>query len=1554
MTEHFARPVARLRDGRDRVRGAGFLVGDRHVVTCAHVVDDALNRDRGTQDRPAKTIRLDLPFHAREPVEGTVVAWFPYRDDDTLIDDPVADIAVLALNAPSSGGVAPERARKTADLGEQGFVTFGFPDGFDKGTEASGVLLSADAGQWLQVRDTQSHGHFIKAGFSGAPVFLKQTLELIGMVGAVDRDTSRRLGFVIPMEVLERAWPLLARPYKGLSAFTEDDAALFFGREAVTEEIRRKVDRKPFVTVVGPSGSGKSSVVMAGLVPALRRSGSWAIASCRPGRSPLYELAYGLVPLIEPDASTPASIMKVAEDWHDRLSTDPARILQVAEAVTRAHPRIDRLLIVIDQLEELFTLHDPARNQDEAGAEGPPTTDWQRAFIAVLAAIGAQAMQPAPPVQAVTTLRADFVGRALEHRQVADLLRDADVKLGPMTDAELADAVARPAARYGVDFEDGLRDRIFAAVHGQAGSLPLLEFALDRLWRRQQDGRLTKDAYEAIGGVEGALADHAEETFRSLGETDQDRLRRVMGRLVRLARPGEQGEDTRAVATQAEIGETDWALVPALADARLVVTGRDPGSQAETVEVIHEALTRSSPRLRGWLDADREFGLWRQRLGHDLDRYAEDDPDTLLRGSVLGEAKGWLDTRGHDLNARERRFIAASVDARRREEEKKEQDRRERERSNGRWLRRVTAALAIALIALAGAAWFALEARLERDRAEEARGIALARQLAGQAQELALLSRGSEWAESAAALAVESWGLLRSATAHEAARTSVRNLPIARIEHNDAVSQIAFSPDGALLATASGDGTARLVHTADGSELARVEHDHGIRGIVFSPNGQLLATRSRDGTACLVRTADGSQLACVEHDDDVWQIAFSPDGALLATASGDGTARLVHTADGSEFARVEHDDDVWQIAFSPDGALLATRSRDGTARLVNTADGTEIARVEHDDTVWEIAFGPDGALLATASGDGTVRLVRTADGTEIARVEHDDTVWQIAFSPIRPLLATGSADGTVRLLHTVDGTELARVEHDSSISQIAFSPNGPLLATRSRDGTVRLVRTVDGTELARVDRDSSISQIAFSPDGSLLASASNEGTARLVRTADGTEAARVEHDSSISQIAFSPNGVLLATASDDRTVRLVRVVDGPEVARVDHEEPIVRIAFSPDGTLLATGSGAGMARLVRTANVEEEVARFENGNFVWQTAFSPDGHLLAMAGQNGTALLVRTFDGTEIARVEHDEGFRQIAFSPDGDLLAAASDDGTAHLVRTADGTEVARFEHDPDIGRMAFSPDGALLAASRTEAARLMQTAEGTQVTRVRHEADVLRTAFSPDGALLATASSDGTGRLVRTADGVEIARFEHDDGIQGIVFSPDGVLLATGSTDGTARLVRTVDGTELARIEDDDTVSQITFSPDGALLATGSADGTARLVRTVDGTELARIEDDDTVSHITFSPNGALLATGSADGTVRLVDTVDGIELARIEHDSGVQAVAFSPNGVLLGTATQNGTVRLFNADPEDVFYMLCEDRVGRNLSRDEWHWYLGEDIEWRPTCEQWRDAE
>ncbi|MGZ9034734.1 MAG: nSTAND1 domain-containing NTPase, partial [Rhodospirillales bacterium] len=584
-------------------------------------------------------------------------------------------------------------------------------------------------------------------------------------------------------------------PYRGLRPFREEDEPFFFGRELFTEALATTLARQTFVAVVGASGSGKSSVVRAGLIPRLRRGGDgcvWDIFTLVPTDRPLASLTAALLPSLEPELSEADRLFKVNK-LASHLADGSVALRDITGRILEKQRGTDRLLLIVDQWEELYTL---CRDEQIC-----------RAFAAQL--LGAAATGS---VKVVMTMRGDFFGRALADRSLADQLQNSVVTIGPMTRDELAATIVKPAEAVGLSFESGLAETILDDVGDEPGSLPLLEFLLEAMWKARRGSTLQYDAYFRLGRVSGAIAHRADEVFeRGFTESEREAAHRL---LIRMVRSGEGVEDTRQRAAIPEADPVAEATIRKLADARLVVTERANVTGQETVELAHEALIRSWQRLRGWIDQDREFLRTRERIAAQARLWENEGrpPDRLLpAGRPLAEGEDLLQTRGKDLEDDLVEYIRASSSA---EAVRKETVHKSQRRQLAR--ARLAAAAMLLLAAAAGgfASWWATEreaalAHLAMSQRNEWRALAALTNIEAEkgapstAVRVALSVLPMDLATPERRYLREAEGALLQAMQQ---LREVRRF----VMHEAAVSSAAFSPDGRTVLTGSRDRTARL------------------------------------------------------------------------------------------------------------------------------------------------------------------------------------------------------------------------------------------------------------------------------------------------------------------------------------------------------------------------------------------------------------------------------------------------------------------------------------------------------------------------------------------------------------------------------------------------------------------------------------------------------------------------------------------------------------------------------------------------------------------------
>jgi WD40 repeat protein len=1182
-------------------------------------------------------------------------------------------------------------------------------------------------------------------------------------------------------------WPDDRSPYPGLRSFDTDLHLVFFGRRAETNSLagllRSPAERTEggLLVVVGPSGCGKSSLVRAGLVPAMAAEPDWStLPALVPGADPVRALARSLA----------AAARSLGSGWtlqrvRERLGAEGG-LLEMAEELLLADTgrRLRRLLLVVDQCEELLTRTPAAERRRFAKLLRPALAD---------------------PVMVVATLRPEFLTPLLESQELAGLPARV-FAVRPLPRDALATVIAEPARVAGIDVEDELVARLVADTDtGQA--LPLLAFTLAQLAAGVgRGGHLSAARYDQLGGVQGALVRQADAALAEAQAATGRGRNEVIAGLLRLVTVDEHGRPTRWRAPRAQLPAQVATELGPFIGRRLLTTDTEQG--AALVTVAHEAFLTAWPPLAEaisaagaalrarraveqaaaeWDDHGRPPGrLWeRGQLAAALtDTAARMQPTTgparphlqarqprrrwPARAKVLVSEKV-------DFTPTAQAFLSASI-------------RRDRHRR----ARTVTVLSVLLILTTAAAVVAGLGQRAARNEQQ----ISTARQLTAQAgavldddprTALMLGIAAQRFHDDAATRA----GLVASlTTTRYAGGFSPHRLP---------VNEVAFSPDGNTLATASDDRTAALWDLTVPSRPRRLGrpltgHTDKVASLAFSPDGRLLATGSTDRTAIVWDVADRSRprplgRPLTGHRDVVWSVAFSPDGNILATGSADHTVRLWAMDDPAHPVRLGaalkgHRGRVFSAVFSPDRhrPTLATSSEDGAVILWDVAapaHPTKLGPLAAADgsSLTSPVFSPDGRILATVSNGRSLMLWNVADPSRPAQLGsaptgHRGMVFALAFSHHGRLLATGSEDHTATLWDVMDPEHPSRVGsaltgHHSSVLTVAFSPDRRLLATGSVDGGVILWDATDRSRLGPpLAGDAEVNAVAFSPNGRMLATAGDDGRTTLRDVTDRTRPITLGqplpgHTDSVASVAFSPDSQTLATGSDDKTVLLWDLAEPRRPHRLGrltgYKDAVVSVAFSPDGLLLATGSDDKTATLWDLSNRSRPVRLGPpltgHQEAVASVAFSPDGQTLATGGVDAKTILWNIINPSRPeplgAPLPSPRNVTSVAFSPTRRLLAIGSEDHTTAVWDVSDPLRPVRLG-PPLVG----------------------------------HQEAVTSVAFSPDGRTLATGSADRTVLLWDLTDWARPVRLgpplgAHVDAVTSVAFSPDGRTLASGSLD-------------------------------------------------------------------------------------------------------------------------------------------------------------------------------
>lgn len=1175
-----------------------------------------------------------------------------------------------------------------------------------------------------------------------------------------DKEHLRRLVCAIrgvpPGRAAETASQVEECPFRGLQQFDLSDSDNFYGREAETQwlldALRPKgIDGRAnrFLAIVGASGSGKSSLARAGLLSEIAKgqllgSEDWPQVVFKPGAHPIEQLGFAAAPVL----GLGSDATKLA-DFVENCLASPRTLHQSVGLALANKPETARVVVLVDQFEEIFTQCD-----DDT---------LRLSFVDNLLYA---ASVPDGRTLVIITLRADFVGKCAGHAELANMISAHQELVGPLSDKGLRAAIEWPSRRAGRVVSPELVDTLVDEVRSAPASLPLLQHVLLVLWGHP-DG-MTLEAHSKIGRLEGALARHADQIIDSL-QVSEDVVRRIFRRLTS---PGKGTEDTRRRAPRSELitmstnaNDVD-RLLQRLAryDARLLVLDTEASVGDTIVEVAHEALIRSWPKLQRWIDEDREGLHIQRRITTDAAEWAKSrDPSLLYRGARLAQASDWRLQNESDLNDIERTFLGASSSEAQRERDREMDLLRQKANRTLIWY-------ILGLLMLVGVGMFWRNHDLTQIAKEQAR-MARGRELAARATNtlnhnlpLALLlgvrANRADTAEARTALA--------EAFAFEP------QLKRFLWGHSASARSLAFSSRG-MLASASWDQSVIFWDVSAGKRR-KVLGDFGspVNCLAFTTTGSVLAAGTTSGFVSIFDVEAGKrQFPAFQAHKEVTSVSFSGDGKLLASGGFDGGLALWNAQTGKIvrwLQRPGHEADkrvyspILSVSLAPDGKLLASGTADGTVVLWQATSGQRMPELiggtlsGESGQVRSVAFNREGDRLAAGRGRHIV-VWDVPTRTELYNLDGPRGVSSVAFSEKGNFIGSAGDDGRVIVWNTEDQLMKFNLRgHTDAIHSVAFSSDGKMLASAAEDLDSPVIlwhlgKSEQHAILASGERGK-VHGVAFHPDGGLVASA-------------GVDAA---------------NGVGTVTAWDTASGKLM-------LARESHKQGSHSVAFSADGKQLATGGSEGEVVISDVSTLTQLYPLSGHKDVVSSIAFSPDGQFLASASWDESVLvrggpswqIVRSMPGppSKVASVS-------FGVSSNGPVLAAGYFSGDIILWNPSNGKQLLPplSGHKRDVVSLAFSHDGATLVSGSLDGSVILwnpSSGEKLGEPLIGNRGEVFSVALSQSDKVVATGTADGTVVLWATDTGARLSELRgHAKPVYGVVFSNDGRTLVSGGEDG------------------------------------------------------------------------------------------------------------------------------------------------------------------------------
>ncbi|MEU9397624.1 WD40 repeat domain-containing protein [Streptomyces sp. NPDC048324] len=1197
-------------------------------------------------------------------------------------------------------------------------------------------------------------------------------------------------------------------PYPGLAAFAEAQSHWFFGRDALTAELLVRLDERlrqgGALVVVAPSGAGKSSLLHAALLPALARG-----ALPAPGSAHWPRLL--ITPTPHPMGALSTSLdQALGIDLRDADRGPLEYAARVLDAVSAGGAPGRRLVLVVDQAEELFTL---CGNERE-----------RRDFLDVLTVLAAPHPSTGGPAALVVLgLRSDFYTPCADYPQLRSALQDRQLVVGSMTRAELQEAIVFPAEAVGLELEPGLVELLLGDLgvatgedgslseagtpQGyEAGRLPLLAHALRATWQQRHGQLLTVEGYRLTGGIRNAVTTTADRIFTRLDPEGQRIARTLFLRLVKI---GDGAEDTRRRVAHADLLGTG----PDTADTAAVITaftqGRLLTHHRETVQITHEVLLQAWPRLRSWIEADRSGHLLHQSLEEAAAawRDARHDTSMLYRGQRLETTRAWIHGAGQDQSSEvASAFFAASIQHARR----------------GTRIRRAAIAILTALAVLATtAAVLALQQRsslqAQRDEAVfnrvKTEGGGLRESQASLAAQLNLVALGMRPGDAD----------LRTRLIEDASQPLSQPLSGGK----GPFESVVFSRDGKLLAAGSDDGSVQLWQFGGSSKarlIGRTRSDPSggpVYAVAMAAEGRLLATANQDGSLRLFDISDAAHPRLLGHtptsESAPLGVAVSPDGKLMASAPEDAWTDLWDISNPrrplllSRAKEVDSYATIGSVAISSTGRYLATTEGVGDVQLWDIrhpATPVRLGRITDFPHSFAgpvtpegaVVFSPDEKTLASGAADNMVRLWDISDKRHpyllgLPLPDNLSTVTGLAFSSDGRTLATTSGKNTVYIFNLADlqDVHLVQALHGNLVGSraVAFRPHDDSLVTVGPNPATPLWWHLRRTILNR--HQGLVASVAFNRvDGSMTTVANDGAICRWnIRTVLHPDLLDCGRFAGPSRAMFTDTWLEAAVSSDGRTMALsdtdtgqlqlwdITAIHDPKRLKIladSHDFSFRSLAFSPDGRVLAAVGGQEPFQLwdvsdPRHARVLHQFPQNTKAAWEDQLTFSPDGRLLAtLASSDGRVALWNVTDPRHPIQAGHTkrnqppgESSTAMAFSPTGDLIATGSDSGRIRLWSvTRSGTLLAKGTavNPTPVGNfwtLSFSPDEHLLATGGSDSTiRLWDVSDPAHPTPfglplTGHTRAVHTVAFAPSSPVIVSDSYDSTIRLWPTETSVD-----------------------------------------------------------------------------------------------------------------------------------------------------------------------------------------------------------
>jgi WD40 repeat protein len=1120
-------------------------------------------------------------------------------------------------------------------------------------------------------------------------------------------------------------------PFVGLRSFDIADRGWFYGRNQEIVALLHKVCSNRFTAVVGAPGCGKSSLVRCGVLASLVKDG-WKAIIAKPGSTSIAKLALALTHTAN---GYTENLLEACTYWHDTKSGQSN--LTLNEIARQIIPDNQRLLLVIDQFEELFRYGEKIQEIEKAAME-----EERRNFIELLLTA---AFHGKGRLHVIITLRSDYIGNCTAYYGLNEAVNAYQFPVLLPDQGQLEDIIRGPVDAAGGRIDEILVQRLLLGVIEQAHPLPWLQHTMQRLWKvTQGEPRwLREQNYHTISGKPDAINTKPEQITSDVKQTHTGNfitLKRVMSastilnKQIQIFRPTRKHSARPDLVAESRSSKktTDDTPNGVLNESTndeisIILSGTQDGPGIDT---NHEVLIRS------WQYSHEEGAQLR------TDRHA--------KGLKIGQRRWKLPPHKKTRQFNVQGLVKGSV---------------------------LSFSILSAITLIASISIFIAQTYYHEKTHQKTESLNQLRAQERVAAEYAQSLIDSGHARRGALIALHATPKSRRSNHPQftdeigaaLADALTRPIEIMQRHHRSLVYSVVFSPDGHRFASSGTDNALRLWNAKTGALIGEPlrGHDGPVNSIAFSPDGTRIVSGSWGNTLRLWDANTGKTIGepLHGHASYVISVAFSPAGNRIVSASWDKTLRLWDAITGMAIGEPlrGHTSLVYHAAYSPDGSRIVSGSEDKTVRLWDANTGAPIGKPlrGHDGPVNSVTFSPDGGQIASGSSDHTLRLWDAHTGMLIGEplLGHDGPVNSIVYSPDSGRIVSGSWDDTLRLWDASNGKAIGEPlrGHEGPVDSVAFSPDGSRFVSGSTDKTLRMWETNGGKTIGKPlsGHESFVYSVTISSDSSRIVSGSED---KMLRLWDANTGAPIGeplhgHDGPVNNVAFSPDGRRIVSGSTDRTLRIWDANSGNTIGKplIGHNSFVYSIAFSPNGNRIVSGSEDKLLRLW-DANTGVPIGEPLTGHndTVYSVAFSPDGRHIVSGSRDKTLRLWDANTGKAIGKplTGHDREVNSVAFSPDGSRIVSGSSDNTVRLwdVNTSTSIGGPMHGHDGSVNSVAFSPDGRrIVSGSSDKTLQLWDTKTGKVIGNALHghAGMVYSVAFSPDGNRIISSSSDKTLRL-------------------------------------------------------------------------------------------------------------------------------------------------------------------------------------------------------------------